>query len=110
MKNRLSVCLSPEEKVALAEFAKKRSESISRAARSIIEAFCRSGQVDPEAAFGRDGGLTATLAVVLPPTLLASLERKIRETEGATRASQIREAIRRRLAKEGFLRKRGGKI
>lgn len=103
MKNRLSICLRPEEKGALESFAKSRSQSVSKAARSIVEAFARSGKPDPEAAFGRDGGLSATLAVVLPPTLLASLDEKVDGAEGARRASQIRLAIRRRLAKEGFL-------
>lgn len=103
MKNRLSICMRQEEKDALESFAKSRNQSVSKAARSIVEAFVRSGKPDPEAAFGRDGGLGATLAVVLPPTLLSSLNEKIGDTEGARRASQIRLAIRRRLAKEGFL-------
>ncbi len=103
MKNRLSICLRPEEKEALESFAMSRGQSVSRAARSIVEAFSRSGKPDAEAAFGRDGGLTATLAVVLPPTLLQSLNEKVGAADGARRASQIRLAIRRRLAKEGFL-------
>ena len=103
MKNRLSICLRPEEKDALAKFAQRRNQRVSKAARAILEAFARSGKPDAEAAFGRDGGLTATLAVVLPPTLLKSLDEKIGGEEGAKRASQIRLALRRRLAKEGFL-------
>ncbi len=103
MKNRLSICMRPEEKDALECFARSRSQSVSRAARSIVEAFARSGKPDALAAFGRDGGLSATLAVVLPPSLLQSLNEKVGAEDGAKRASQIRLAIRRRLAKEGFL-------